>query len=78
MRRNSILSLLLALVPFLAICFTVPLWDRVDPLVLGLPFNLAWLIAWIPLTSLCLWGVYQLRKPRVDSPAAGTIEDGAR
>jgi hypothetical protein len=54
-------ALLLALVPFIAICFSVPLWDRVYPLVLGLPFNLFWLIGWIPLTSLCLWGAYRLQ-----------------
>ena len=60
MNRTNILSLLLALVPFVGICFSVPLWDRVYPLVLGLPFNLFWLIAWIPLTSLCLWGVYRI------------------
>jgi len=68
MNRNGILSLLLALVPFLAMCFSVPLWDRVYPLVLGLPFNLFWLIAWIPLTSVCLWGVYCLRhRPASDA-----------
>lgn len=41
-------------------CFTVPLWDRVQPLVLGLPFNLFWLILWILLTPCCLWGAYRL------------------
>jgi hypothetical protein len=60
MNRNRALSLLLALIPFLAICFTVPLWTRVYPLVLGLPFNLFWFIAWIPLTSVCMAGVYRL------------------
>ena len=63
MRRNMVLSLLLALLPFLGICFSVPLWDRIYPLVFGMPFNLAWLIAWIPLTSLCMAGVYRLQKP---------------
>ncbi len=60
--NRTVLSLLLAFVPFLAMCFSVPLWDRIYPLVLGLPFNLFWLIAWVPLTSLCLWGVYRLRQ----------------
>jgi Protein of unknown function (DUF3311) len=57
-------SLLLACIPFLAICFSVSLWDRVYPLVLGLPFNLFWLMSWIPLTSVCLWGAYRLQAPR--------------
>ena len=60
MRRTRVLSLLLAALPFVAVCFTVPLWDRVYPLIFGLPFNLAWLMVWIPLTSLCMAGVYRL------------------
>jgi len=35
-------------------CFSVPLWDRVHPMVFGLPFNLFWLILWIVLTSGCM------------------------
>jgi hypothetical protein len=62
MKRTTALSLLLAFIPFVALCFSVPLWDRVYPLVLGLPFNMFWMIAWTPLTSLCLWGAYRLQK----------------
>lgn len=40
--------------PFVAVCFSVPLWDRITPTVFGLPFNLAWLIAWIALTPVCM------------------------
>jgi Protein of unknown function (DUF3311) len=64
-------ALLLALIPFIAICFSVPLWDRVYPLVLGLPFNLFWLICWIPLTSVCLWGAYRLQDRGSDKGASG-------
>ena len=39
-------------------CFSVSLWDRVYPMVLGLPFNLFWLVLWILLTPLCMWGAY--------------------
>lgn len=70
MRTPLIGALLLALVPFIAICFLVPLWDRVFPLVLGLPFNLFWLICWIPLTSLCLWGAYLLQGRNREKGAA--------
>ncbi len=45
MNRKNPLTTILASIPFLAICFSVPLWDRVYPLVFGLPFNLFWLIA---------------------------------
>jgi hypothetical protein len=57
-QKPSLGALLLALIPFLALCFTVPLWDRVHPILLGLPFNLFWLISWIPLTTLCMWAAY--------------------
>lgn len=60
MTRSKFWSLVLALIPFLGMCFSVPLWDRIYPLVFGIPFNMAWLIAWVPLTSLCMWGVYRL------------------
>ncbi|HSY45248.1 MAG TPA: DUF3311 domain-containing protein [Steroidobacteraceae bacterium] len=64
MRKPSPGALLLALVPFVAMCFSVPLWDRIEPMVLGLPFNLFWLIAWIVLSSGCLWLVYRLECAR--------------
>jgi len=61
-KRPSIGAILLGLVPFAAMCFSVPLWDRVDPMILGIPFNLAWLVLWIPLSTLCLWGAYRLER----------------
>lgn len=57
-------ALLLGLIPFLAICFTVPLWDRIYPTVFGLPFNLFWLILWILITPLLMWGAYRFEVPR--------------
>jgi len=59
-KTPSIGALALGFIPFLAMCFTVPLWDRVQPLILGLPFNLFWLILWIVLTPCCLWGAYRI------------------
>jgi membrane protein required for beta-lactamase induction len=69
--KPSTAALLLALVPFVAMCFSVSLWDRVYPMLLGVPFNLIWLIAWIVLSSLCMWGVYQIESAR--SSKDGTI-----
>jgi hypothetical protein len=63
-KRPSPGALLLGLIPFLAMCFSVSLWDRVDPMILGVPFNLFWLLAWIPLTSACMWAAYRLEAPR--------------
>lgn len=64
-KKPSPLALLLGLIPFVAMCFSVALWDRIDPLILGLPFNLAWLLGWMLLTPLCMWGAYRLETARV-------------
>jgi membrane protein required for beta-lactamase induction len=60
MKKPSLGSILLGLVPFGAVCFSVPLWDRVYPIILGLPFNFFWLMLWILLTPFCMWGAYRL------------------
>jgi hypothetical protein len=57
-------AILIGLIPFIAVCFSVPLWDRVYPMVLGLPFNLFWLISWIWITPLVMWGAYHLEVRR--------------
>jgi len=57
-------SILFALIPFTAVCFSVALWDRVYPMVFGLPFNFFWLISWLLLSPLCMWGAYRLEAPR--------------
>ncbi len=63
-KRPSLGAILLALVPFIAMCFSVSLWDRVQPVLLGIPFNLFWLILWIVLTPLCMWAAYHLEAAR--------------
>lgn len=68
-KRPSLGALGLAIIPFVAMCFSVALWDRVHPMILGLPFNLFWLTLWIVLTSCCMWGVYRL-ETRGDGAAA--------
>jgi hypothetical protein len=45
-------------------CFSVPLWDRVLPTVLGIPFNMFWMMAWIVLTSAILSAIYRLERRR--------------
>lgn len=54
MRRPSLAALAVGLIPFAGMCFSVPLWDRIAPRVLGLPFNLFWLSAWVVLSSVCM------------------------
>ncbi|MBS1798394.1 MAG: DUF3311 domain-containing protein [Acidobacteria bacterium] len=54
MQKPSLKAVGLGLIPFIGMCFTVPLWDRITPMIFGLPFNLFWLIAWIAISSLCI------------------------
>jgi hypothetical protein len=56
----------LGLIPFVAMCFSVSLWDRVDPVIFGLPFNLFWLMCWIALSALCLRAAYRSEIARAD------------
>jgi Protein of unknown function (DUF3311) len=62
-KRPSLGSIFLGLIPFVATCFSVALWDRVYPMVFGLPFNFFWLISWLLLTPLFMWGAYRLEEP---------------
>ena len=76
-RKPTWPALLLGLIPFVGMCFTVPLWDRIHPFVAGLPFNLFWLMLWIVLTPFCLWGAYRFEK-RADLQHSGGHQGGAR
>jgi Protein of unknown function (DUF3311) len=55
---------MLGLIPFVAMCFSVSLWDRIDPMLFGMPFNLFWLICWIVLSTACLWAAYKMETTR--------------
>ena len=78
-RRPSVAALLLGLIPFAAMCFSVTLWDRVHPMVLGLPFNLFWLLAWIVLTPVCLRIAYLVETSRGPDPSSPARDgNGAR
>jgi len=64
-------AVVLGLIPFVAICFSVSFWDRADKMVGGLPFNLFWLVSWILLSTLCMWGAYRIevaRSKKSDAP----------
>lgn len=73
LQRPSLGAILLGLIPFAAMCFSVSLWDRVYPIVLGIPFNLFWLVAWIVITPLCMWAAYRLESAR--NPDTSRLKD---
>jgi Protein of unknown function (DUF3311) len=63
-RRPALRSILLGLIPFVTCCFSVSLWDRIYPMVLGIPFNFFWAISWMILTPVCLWGAFRIETRR--------------
>ena len=48
-----------AAIPVLALTVGVALADRLEPRILGLPFVLAWIVAWVLLTPAFLWIAYR-------------------
>jgi Protein of unknown function (DUF3311) len=59
-------ALAFGLIPFIGICFTVDLWDRIHPMVMGLPFNVFWLMLWMVLGPVCMWGAYRFERRAAD------------
>ncbi|NMM00576.1 DUF3311 domain-containing protein [Paraburkholderia sp. RP-4-7] len=50
----------LAALPFVGILLGVPFVNRVEPLVLGMPFVLAWIVMWVVLSSIIMAIIYRL------------------
>lgn len=50
----------LAALPFIGILLGVPFVNRVEPLLLGMPFVLGWIVAWVVLSSIIMAIVYRL------------------
>jgi hypothetical protein len=51
------LRLLLAAIPITALTLAVPFVNRIEPRILGLPFVLAWIMGWVALAPLFVWGI---------------------
>jgi hypothetical protein len=50
----------LAALPFVGILLGIPFVNRVEPLVLGMPFVLAWLVMGVVLSSIIMAIIYRL------------------
>ncbi|WP_026565058.1 DUF3311 domain-containing protein [Bacillus sp. UNC41MFS5] len=51
---------LLLIIPFIGMCVLLPVADRIEPYILGLPFLLFWIVLWMILSSVVLFIVYKL------------------
>ncbi len=61
---------LLAALPFIGILLGVPFVNRTEPLILGMPLVLAWIVMWVVLTSAIMAIVYRLDPVNRESAAA--------
>ena len=61
----------LAALPFIGMLLGIAFVNRVEPLVLGMPFVLAWIVMWVVLSSIIMAIVY-----RLDSSNRGIAVDG--
>jgi hypothetical protein len=48
----------LAVLPFIGILVGVPFFNRVEPIVFGMPLLLAWVVMWILLTAVIMAIIY--------------------
>ncbi len=72
MQKGTKFALCLGALPFITLVFSLPLINRVEPVILGLPFVLFWIVLWVALTPLALWVAYRCEK-KFNSPEK---EDG--
>ena len=58
---NALARVLLAVIPAAMLSFAVVAVNRVEPRILGFPFLLVWIVLWVAITPLFLYGVERLR-----------------
>jgi hypothetical protein len=61
-QMRPMLRLLLAAIPLAALTVAIPLVNRIEPRILGLPFLLCWIVAWACLTPVFLWAIGRVEK----------------
>ncbi len=62
MKKGKRVALCLGSIPFLTLVFALPLVNRLEPIILGLPFILFWIVLWVFLTPFVLMAAYRLEK----------------
>ncbi len=69
-KRHPRVALVLALIPATALVAGLPFVNRIQPIVLGLPFLLFWILGWVLVTPIFLAIAYVLADTKGD-PAEG-------
>ena len=73
MKKGTRIALILGAIPFITMVFALPLVNRIEPIILGLPFLLFWLLGWVVLTPFILALAYKLEK-KYNPPEEGEDE----
>jgi hypothetical protein len=61
-KKGTKLALLFGAVPFIMLVLALPLVNRIEPVILGLPFLLFWILTWVMLTPPILFAAYLCEK----------------
>lgn len=62
MKKGTKYALILGAIPFITLVFALPLVNRIEPVILGLPFLLFWILSWVILTPLILFIAYTVER----------------
>ena len=57
--------MVLAFTPAVMLTAAIPLADRVEPRIFGLPFLMAWITLWSILTPVCLYLIFRIEGRRL-------------
>jgi len=61
-KKGTKLALLFAAIPFITLVLALPLVNKLEPVILGLPFLLFWILTWVVLTPPILFAAYICEK----------------
>lgn len=59
---KKFISVILVVLPFILMLGALPFVNRIDPIILGLPFLHFWLFLGMILTPICTFVIYRLQK----------------
>ncbi|RLF66517.1 MAG: hypothetical protein DRN30_01995 [Thermoplasmata archaeon] len=59
-KRAFVYAVILGIIPWIAYVVISPVFNRAEPLILGMPPLMFWDVIWLFLTSLCLYGAYRM------------------
>jgi hypothetical protein len=62
MKKGTKYALILGAIPFITLVFALPLVNRIEPIILGLPFLLFWILSWVVLTPFILLIAYTVER----------------